>query len=67
MITAYLDATSTQEGVAKEYGYNRSRLTQIIGDMMLIFADIAKTNAPYRITITEDGKEIEKQFGTIDG
>jgi len=63
MITAYLDATRTQEEVAKEYGYSEGTLRQILKEINVIFATVAKNTIPYRITITEDGKEIEKQFG----
>ena len=66
MITAYLDATRTQEGVAKEYGYSQKQVSNVINSVLEIFATVAKTTTPYKITIKEDGKEIEKQFGTID-
>jgi len=65
MITAYLDATSTQEGVAKEYGYSQKQVSNVINSVLEIFATVAKTTTPYKITIKEDGKEIQKQFEKV--
>ena len=65
MITAYLDATSTQEGVAKEYGYNVQKVKELVKEVGMIFATIAKNILPYKITRIEDGKEIEKQFEKV--
>ena len=43
MIIAYLDATRTQEEVAKEYGYsNKSTVSRLIDGVSCIIADAAK-------------------------
>ena len=38
----------------------------ILKDINSIFARVAKTEFPLKLKLIEDGKEIEKQFGTID-
>jgi len=38
----------------------------LVKNVISVFAGIAKSDNPYRITIKEDGKGIQKQFGTID-
>ena len=65
MITAYLDATRTQEDVAQVegQGYSQQGFAKIVKEVLLLFADIAKSSAPYKIPCKEDGKEIQKQLG----
>ena len=67
MITAYLDATRTQEEIALNHGYkNKSEASRCFSEVGCIFTTVGKMQPPYKITVIEDGKEIEKQFGTID-
>ena len=53
MITAYLDATRTQEDVAQVegQGYSDTRLRQIIKEVTEVFATIAKTSVTSFISL----------------
>ena len=61
----YANQKIVKEDVAKEYGYNVQKVKELVKEVGMIFATIAKNILPYKITRIEDGKEIEKQFEKV--